>query len=148
MAHISEVTGTYSELVAQVALLGNGWRIHESKTAEAYDILATDPVSGEHAKIQVKTIRQRMDRGGDLVVYAKKGNGTAYDRADADYIIGVWAAEGEIPRVYMFENRMLGEYWASEARAAERWVELPIALNRSIYAPEPDELAEVLEVAA
>lgn len=152
MAHISEVTGVYSELVAQVALLANGWRIHESRTAEAYDILATDPVSGEHVKIQVKTIRQRMDRGGDLVVYAKKGNGTAYDRSDADYLVGVWAAEGEIPRVFMFENRMLGEYWASEATAAERWVELPIALDRGIYASEPNDAeavaAVVLEAAA
>jgi len=36
--------------------------------------------------------------------------------------------------VYMLENRELGEYWASEARASERWVELPIALDRSAYA--------------
>lgn len=135
-AHISEVVGKYSELVAQLALLANGWRVHESKTAEAYDILATDPVSGEFAKIQVKTIRQRMDRGGDLVVYAKKGNGTAYDRADADLIIGVWVIEGEAPRVFIFENRLCGEYWASEARASERWIELPLALNRSIYEQE------------
>ncbi|PAD72410.1 hypothetical protein [Paenibacillus campinasensis] len=135
-AHISEVVGKYSELVAQIALLANGWRVHESKTAEAYDILATDPVSGEFAKIQVKTIRQRMDRGGDLVVYAKKGNGTAYDRADADLIIGVWVIEGEAPRVFIFENRLCGEYWASEARASERWIELPLALNRSIYEQE------------
>lgn len=136
MAHASEIVGKYSELVAQVALLANGWRVHESRTAEAYDILATDPVSGEFAKIQVKTIRQRMDRGGDLVVYAKKGNGTAYDRADADLIIGVWVIEGEAPRVFIFENRLCGEYWASEARASERWIELPLALNRSIYEQE------------
>lgn len=134
MAHASEIVGKYSELVAQVALLVNGWRVHESRTAEAYDILATDPLTGEFTKIQVKTIRQREDRNGDLVVYAKKGNGTAYDRADADYIVGVWAVEGEAPRVYMFENRLLGEYWASEARASERWVELPIALDRSRFA--------------
>lgn len=133
MAHISEVVGKYSELVAQLALLANGWRVHESRTAEAYDILATDPLTGEFTKIQVKTIRQREDRNGDLVVYAKKGNGTAYDRADADYIIGVWAVEGEPPRVYMFENRLLSEYWSSKARAAERWVELPISINRSTH---------------
>lgn len=135
-AHVSEITGAYSELIAQVALLANGWRIHESRTAEAYDILATDPMTGNHAKIQVKTIRQRTDRGGDLVVYAKKGNGTNYDLSDADYFVGVWAAEGEIPRVYMFENRLLSEYWASEERASERWVELSIALNRALYTTE------------
>ncbi|MNI91391.1 hypothetical protein D3C73_1490420 [compost metagenome] len=95
--------------------------------------MARDPISGDYAKIQIKTIRQRKDRGGDLVVYAKKGNGTIYDLADADYIIGVWAVEGEVPRVYMFENRLLGEYWCSEAKASERWVELSLALNRDVY---------------
>lgn len=115
-------------------MLANGWTVHTAETDEAYDILATDPLSGEHVRIQVKTIRQRQDRGGDLVVYAKKGNGTVYDQSDCDYFVAVWAAEGEIPRVYMFENRLLTEYWASEARASERWVELPITLNRSTYA--------------
>lgn len=113
--------------------MANGWTVHTSDTDEAYDILATEPLSGRHVKIQCKTIRQRMDRGGDLVIYAKKGNGTTYDRADADYIVGVWAADGEIPRVYMLENRCCGEYWASEARASERWIELTIALDRSVF---------------
>ncbi|GMK47605.1 hypothetical protein PghCCS26_47350 [Paenibacillus glycanilyticus] len=117
-------------MAARLALLANGWTVHTADTDESYDVLATDPLTGHHVKIQVKTIRQRMDRGGDLVVYAKKGNGTTYDRADADYIVGVWAVDGETPRVFMFENRMLGEYWASEARASERWIELPISLNR------------------
>jgi hypothetical protein len=139
-AHISEVVGKYSELAARLALLANGWTVHQSETDEAYDVLAQDPVSGDYARIQVKTIRQRMDRlrkngEADLVVYAKKGNGTTYDLADADYIIGVWAVAGEVPRVYMFENRLCGEYWCSEAKASERWVELSLALNREIYTP-------------
>lgn len=113
--------------------MANGWTVHQAETAEAYDILARDPLTGEFAKIQVKTVRQRDDRGGDIVIYAKKGNGTTYDRSEADYIVGVWAVDGEIPRVYMLENRMCGEYWASEARASERWVELSIALNRDAY---------------
>ncbi|CAM2954267.1 hypothetical protein PASE110613_09370 [Paenibacillus sediminis] len=137
-AHVSEITGKYSELIARAALLANGWTVHRAETDESYDILATDPVSGDHVKVQVKTIRQREDRGGDLVVYAKKGNGTAYDRADADYIVGVWAADGEVPRVYMFENRLLTEYWCAEARAAERWVELPIAFNRALFTELPE----------
>lgn len=133
IAHISEITGKYSELAARLALLANGWTVHQSETDEAYDVLAQDPVTGDYARIQVKTIRQRNDRGGDLVVYAKKGNGTTYDLADADYIIGVWNNAGEVPRVFMFENRCLTEYWCGEARAAERWVELSLALNREIY---------------
>jgi len=119
-------------MVAQLALLANGWTIHESRTVEAYDILGKDPVNGEYAKIQVKTIMRRKEHPDKFVVHAKKGNGTAYDRSEADYIIGVWAADGEPPRVYMFENRMIGEYWCSEAKASERWVELPIALNRQL----------------
>lgn len=134
MAHQSEITGKYSELIARAALLANGWTVHTAVTDEPYDILAADPLSGAHVKIQVKTIRQRNDRGGDLVVYAKKGNGMAYDRTDADFIVGVWAENGEIPRVFMFENRGIGEYWAAEARATERWVELSIALDRGLFA--------------
>ncbi|WP_245640236.1 hypothetical protein [Paenibacillus dakarensis] len=134
IAHITGIVGVYSELIAQAALLANGWNIHESKTAEAYDILATDPVSGDHVKIQVKTVKQRDDKNGELVIYARKNNGTAYDRADADFLIGVWVDNGEIPRVFMLENRLLTEYWASEARASERWIELPIAFDRSRFA--------------
>lgn len=134
-AHQTEITGKYSETAARLALLANGWTVHTSVTDEAYDILATEPLTGAHVKIQVKTIRRRADRErngvADLVVYAKKGNGTAYDRADADYIVGVWAEDGEIPRVFMFRNRCLTEYWASEAKAAERWIELSIALSRA-----------------
>lgn len=104
--------------------------MHKAETDEAYDILARDPLTGDYAKIQVKTVRQRMDRGGDLVVYARKGNGTTYDLSEADLIIGVWAVDGEMPRVFMFENKLKGEYWCREAKASERWVELPMALNR------------------
>lgn len=149
LAHTSERIGKYSELIAQVALLANGWTVHTSETDEPYDILATDPFNGQHVKIQVKTIRRRMDRGGDLVVYAKKGNGTTYDRADADYIVGVWAEDCEMPRVFMFENRMLGEYWASETRASERWVELSITLDRGLFSEEvAEEAAGEVEIAA
>ncbi len=132
IAHVTEITGKYSELAARLALLANGWTVHKAETDEAYDILARDPLTGDYAKIQVKTVRQRMDRGGDLVVYARKGNGTTYDLSDADLIIGVWAVDGEMPRVFMFENRLCGEYWCAEARASERWVELSLALNREL----------------
>lgn len=134
IAHVSERVGKYSELAARLALLANGWTVHKAETDEAYDILACDPLTGYYAKIQVKTVRQRMDRGGDLVVYARKGNGTTYDLSDADLIIGVWAVDGEMPRVFMFENRLCGEYWCAEARASERWVELTLALNRGLVA--------------
>ncbi|WP_010495007.1 hypothetical protein [Paenibacillus elgii] len=143
-AHVTEVTGKYSEIAARLALIANGWVVAEPETGEAFDLVARDPLDGEWKTFQVKTIRERQDRRNELVVYARKGDGTTYDRADADYIVGVWVVEGEMPRVYMFENRLLTEYWASKARASERWIELSLALNRSIYeepAVEPVENA-------
>ena len=133
IAHISEVVGKFSEMAARLALMANGWTTHRSDTDEAYDVLAQDPLTNEYVRIQVKTIRQRFDRGNELVVCAKKGNGEIYTKSDADYIVGVLATEGELPRVWIFENREIGEYWASEARASERWIELPLTLNRSLY---------------
>nr|WP_052304452.1 hypothetical protein [Paenibacillus larvae] len=96
--------------------------------------MGRDPVNGEWYTFQVKTIRKRYDRGGDLVVYAKKNNGEPYSKSDADYIVGVLGEEDESPRVFYFVNRGIGEYWASEARAAARWQELPLAFDRELVA--------------
>lgn len=79
----------------------------------------------------------REDRGGDYVVYARKNNGEPYTQSDADYFVGVLGAEGAPPRVFLFENRGLTEYWAAEARAAKRWIELSLAFNRELYEEEP-----------
>jgi hypothetical protein len=133
MAHISEVVGAYSELTAQLALIANGYKVSRPSMAEPYDLKAEDPLSGAELKVQVKTIRKRTDRNGELVVYATNGSGKGYAKSDVDVFIGVLGCEGEVPRVFMFENREIKEYWASEARAVERWVELSLTLNRSIY---------------
>ncbi|MCG7345350.1 hypothetical protein MHZ92_14520 [Sporosarcina sp. ACRSL] len=119
-----------------MALLANGYVVSKPSTAEPHDLLATDPLSGETVKIQVKTIQIRTDRGGEYVVHARKSDGTPYTKSDADYLIGVLVGEGEFPRVFMFENREIREYWASEARASKRWVELSIALDRAAYTAE------------
>jgi hypothetical protein len=139
LAHISERTGKYSEAVAKAALLANGWEVATPECDESYDIIGRDPVNGEFYRIQCKTIRQRDDRGGDLVVYAKKGDGTPYTQADADYIVGILAAD--IPRIYMFPVRGIGEYWAAEERASTRWIELPIELDRTITRTNVAEVA-------
>ncbi|WP_053070355.1 hypothetical protein [Alkalihalobacillus pseudalcaliphilus] len=125
------MTGVYSELVAMVALTANGYVVSRPLSREAYDLEATDPL-GNHARYQVKTISRRSDRRNELVVYATKGRGQRYSQSDFDYIIGVLGDEGAVPRVFLMENRCLREYWASEARAAKRWVELPIELNREL----------------
>jgi hypothetical protein len=136
LAHITEVVGKYSQIIAKAALIANGWEVAETETDESYDFVARDPVSREWYTFQCKTVRKRTDRNNELVVYAKNGRGEPYSKSDADYIIGVLGTDGELPRVWYFENRGIGEYWASEARASKRWVELPLWLNRDIYEVE------------
>jgi hypothetical protein len=133
MAHITETVGKYSELIARAALMANGWEaVSKSETEEPFDISARDPLTHEWKTFQCKTIRRRADRNNELVIYARNSRGNAYEQSDADYIIGVLGEDGELPRIWFFENRGLGEYWASEARASKRWVELSLALNRNI----------------
>ena len=134
MAHITEAIGTYSQLIAKAALHANGWIVAETETTESFDFVAKDPLTGEWKTFQCKTIRRRADRNNELVIYATKGDGkTRYSKSDADYIIGVLGSEGELPRIFFFENEGLSEYWATEARASKRWVELPLVFNREIY---------------
>jgi hypothetical protein len=137
LAHITETIGKYSELIARAALMANGWEaVSKSETDESFDISARDPLTKEWKTFQVKTIRKRSDRNNELVIYARNGRGDAYEQSDADYIIGVLGEDGEVPRVWFFENRGLGEYWASETRASKRWVELSLALNRKMNESE------------
>ncbi|MEK4970669.1 hypothetical protein MHI57_24755 [Cytobacillus sp. FSL K6-0129] len=136
MASYTDTLGAYSELVAELALIANGYTVSTTRTSEAYDLKATDPLNGAELKVQVKTIRKRGDRNGELVVYATNGSGQKYSQSDVDVFIGVLAEEGEMPRVYMFENRDLREYWATEARASKRWVELSLTFNRALYKAE------------
>jgi hypothetical protein len=97
-------------------------------------LLATDPLNGQTYRLQVKTIRRRHDKNGELVVVATDGSGQPYAQSDIDYFVGVLVEQGETPRIYMFENREgIKEYWASEQRASKRWHELNLALNRELY---------------
>ncbi|UTR05188.1 group I intron-associated PD-(D/E)XK endonuclease [Alkalihalobacillus sp. LMS6] len=121
MAHSTQVVGKVSEMTAARALLNLGWEVAQPLCAEVYDLVAKDPVSGEWATVQVKTLHIRPDRRNALVVFARKGNGTAYSESDCDYIIGV-----RDETVYMFENRGLQEYWSTEASVAKRWVKLNV----------------------
>ena len=130
MAHTSEIVGKYSQVIAKAALMAGGFEVAETETDETYDFVAKDPVNGAWATWQCKTIRIRRDRGNEMIVYATNGQGKAYAKSDIDYIIGVLAENGEVPRVFYFENRSMKEYWASEAAASKRWVELPIAIDR------------------
>jgi hypothetical protein len=133
---MTEVVGTYSEVAAELALMANGFIVSRPRTREKVDLYALDPVNNLNYRVQVKTIRKRADRNDELVVYATNGKGESYAQTDVDYFIGVLVEQGESPRVFMFENRGIREYWASEARAVKRWHELPLALNRELYETE------------
>lgn len=131
MAHSTERIGAYSELVAMTALTANGYTVSRPITKEKYDVLAEDPL-GVTARYQIKTIHRRADRRNDFVVFATTGGGKRYSQSDFDYIIAVLGDENEAPRVFMLDNEGKREYWATEARAVKRWVELPITLNREL----------------
>jgi hypothetical protein len=134
MAYKTETVGKFSELIAMASLMANGWNaVGKPETEEAFDISARDPLTNDFKTFQVKTMKVRDDRNGELVVQARNGRGKAYSKSEVDYIIGVLGADGEIPRVWIFENNGQQEYWATEASAAKRWVELSLTLNRSIY---------------
>lgn len=116
--------GTHSELLAITALLANGWDVAEPVSPRVFDIVAKPPNSYTWEQIQVKTARARQDRNGEVVVYAKRNNGTVYTLEDARYIIGIY--EGE---VYIFDNREIGEYWVNPANITEKWTHLPKQLK-------------------
>lgn len=126
MAHETVDKGAHSELLAQTALIANGYTIAKPVTPEPADLWVTAP--GDDAtliKIQVKTARRRLDREGQVVVYAKKNNGTTYTLSDCGFLIGILDNE-----VYMFPNREIGEYWTTEDKLMEKWTHLPINFNR------------------
>jgi hypothetical protein len=110
MAHETQVTGAYSELMAEAALLANGYEVARPIAPESYDMVARNPLTNDYQRIQVKTVRVREDRGGALVVYARRSNGEAYSADDCDAFIGVNGDD-----VYMFDNRVKTEYWSDGA---------------------------------
>lgn len=119
MAHQTQVVGKVSEMTAALALISMGYEVAQPVIDEVYDLVAKDPINGEWQTFQVKTIRKRTDRNNEMVLYATKGNGDAYTKDDCDFLLGV-----DEQTVYMMEVRGIKEYWASEATAAKRWVEL------------------------
>lgn len=124
-----------SEEIAGAALKCAGWIVARTDTRESFDLVARDPVSGEWKTFQCKTILLRADRNNEMTIQTRKGNGEPYTYPEADYIIGVLGAKGsEAPRVWMFENEGQTEYWATEQTAAKRWVELPLSIQREMYA--------------
>lgn len=116
--------GRHSELLAQTALLANGWTPLEPLFPDAFDIAVTKRGDNRICRIQVKTILKRNKDGVDYyVVKGKKSNGNVYMLDDCDVFIGVYHNV-----VYLLENREISEYWVRVDEVAEKWTELPTTL--------------------
>jgi hypothetical protein len=125
MAQHSTITkGRHSELLAQTALLANGWSVSEPIAPEAFDLVARAPGETEWVRIQIKSARVRDDRNGEIVCYARKNNGKPYDADDCDLFIAVLNGD-----VYLFANRSISEYWVSAANITEKWTKLETGMD-------------------
>ncbi|WP_270574682.1 hypothetical protein [Bacillus glycinifermentans] len=135
MAHLKETIGKYSELIARAALMASGWQaVSKAETEESFDISARDPGTGEWKTFQVKTIRDRREDRGYLTVEGRKGDGQPYTTDDVDFFIGVLIGEGKFPRVWMFDNRGITDYWGPSEREGKRWVEMDLNFMREDFA--------------
>ncbi|WP_271750092.1 hypothetical protein [Bacillus paralicheniformis] len=134
MAHQTEIIGKYSELIARAALMASGWQaVSTADTEEPFDISAKDPGTGEWKTFQVKTIRDRTEKRGYLTVNGRKGDGQPYTAEDTDFFIGVLIGEGKFPRVWMFDNRGITDYWGPSEREGKRWVEMDLNFMREDF---------------
>jgi hypothetical protein len=124
MAHQTITKGRHSELLAQTALLANGWSVSEPIAPEPFDLVARAPGSTEWQRIQIKSARVRDDRNGEIVCYARKNNGKNYDADDCDLFIAVLNSD-----VYMFANRGISEYWVGADNIADKWTKLEIGID-------------------
>lgn len=116
--------GRHSELLAQTALLANGWVVMEPIVPEPFDIAVTKRGDTRICRCQVKTVLKREKDGVEyFVVKGKKSNGNVYTLDDCDVFIGVYHNV-----VYLLENRCLTEYWIKVDEVSEKWTELPTTL--------------------
>lgn len=112
--------GRHAELIAQTALLANGFTVMEPIAPEAFDLAVIDPIDGRTLYGQVKTASVRNEpRYGDgdyLVVKGKNSSGRVYAKSDVDFFIAVHDG-----KAYMFDNREKGEYWCKADQVSNRW---------------------------
>lgn len=126
MASEQSNIGVHSELRVMTALLANGYEVSKPIVPEPYDLTVRDPRDGRHFRVQVKTAHIREDRGGSIVVTAKKRNGASYTLDECDYIVGVTK-----DAVYMIENTEQTEYWAMPDLVDAKWRRLGVDFVRN-----------------
>ncbi|WP_425388941.1 group I intron-associated PD-(D/E)XK endonuclease [Cytobacillus solani] len=116
--------GRHSELLAQTALLANGWSVAEPIAPEPFDLVARAPGTTEWRRIQIKSARVRDDRKDQVVCNARKNNGKPYEISDCDLFIAVLNGE-----VFMFENREITEYWVGVDLIDTKWTRLSTGIE-------------------
>lgn len=124
--------GRHSELLAQTALLANGWTVLEPIVQEPFDIAVMRRGDKTAKLIQVKTILKRNKSGNDwYVIRGKKNNGEVYSLEDCDYFIGVYDN-----CVYMTPNRFISEYWARTDEVETKWTRLLTTIDSLDHSSE------------
>lgn len=116
MAGYNDIKGYTSETIVEMTLSALGWEVARPVLIESYDLVARRPGEEGFVRLQVKTVRRRVDRNNEMVIYARRKKGTPYTTADCDYIVGV---EGST--FYLIPCAGITEYWATDARAAQIW---------------------------
>ena len=114
--------GKYTELLAQTALLANGWTVLEPIAAEPFDLAITKIRSRKTYYVQVKTSFRRNEErynGEYVVVRGTKGNGDVYSIDEVDYF--VTSVDND---VYMFPNGEKSEYWVKSKNVDKVWTRL------------------------
>lgn len=114
--------GRHTELLAQTALLANGWTVLEPIAAEPFDLAITKIGSRKTHYVQVKTSFRRKEKryaGEYVVVRGSKGNGDVYKKDEVDYFVTVVDND-----VYIFPNQEKSEYWVKKEHVDVKWTKL------------------------
>lgn len=124
MAHESTLTGGISESLATAMFLSNGFSVFNAVVPEVYDLIVVGKDDEGHNvsfTVQVKTVKIRSDREGQVVIKGANSNGEPYSKKDVDYIFGVHLASNT---GYLIPNNEQSEYWAKDFETARtKWTE-------------------------
>lgn len=127
MAHQSTYTGGVSEALAQAMFMNSGFSVATAVVPEVYDLIVTgkdDAGDTVRFTVQIKTMKIRTDREGQLVVKGSNKDGVPYSNRDVDYLLGV-----HIPSKtgFLIKNNEQVEYWSKDIETARaKWTELTI----------------------
>src|SRR5690625_1953364 len=112
----------HAELLAQTALLANGWAVSTPIGDQAYDLSfrRTDSKRTYYGQVKTSFTRNEERYGGKyVVVRGAKNNGDVYSKAEVDYFLAIYDGE-----VYLFPNAEKSEYWIRPEHINEKWTKL------------------------